>query len=194
MDDIITCPICLDPIVTKTRQNTHFKYRCGHLVHTRCAAQYLESRAPVATKFQCPMCRGAQSTWFPARLCRTRAVQCTKEEDAKAWEEKTVAAFMECAYINALRPSRIGFSQNLKMIQIPAKFDEAKCTKSLVNALVGMLGKKSFGSKERFDLIVRFMVATVANYIKVRELTGRVPHFFRHVGTVNKILFGKLAM
>lgn len=187
MDD--NCAFCCQPIVTKTRQDTDFVYRCGHKVHTRCVAAYLESSAPVNNKFRCPICRGPQSTWFPTRVCRTRAVQSTNATEADEWEKKTVVSFFECAYVNSFRPSRVGFDRhNLRMVKIPEMFDVDMCTRNIKMVLLGMLGKASFENKEEFNAAVEFSTAAVTMYIEARELR-RLPRNGTYFEEMRKLLF-----
>jgi hypothetical protein len=194
-DDDSRCPFCLEPIVTKTRQSTDFTYRCGHKVHTRCATEYLESNALVNTKFQCPLCRAMQSTWFPTRLMHTRAVQCTNWDEGTSWETKTVAAFLECTYVGSFCPSRVGFGPNLEMAKIPDTFDASKCKKQMSLALFGILGGKDMtGGKERFNTTVQFCFDAVTVYIKHREADGVIPVPFKYSYSIQEILFGRYIM
>mgnify|MGYP006172408619 CR=1 FL=1 len=185
------CAFCLQPIVTKTRSVTHFVYRCGHVVHTRCVTAYVyESDADVTLKFRCIMCRQNQSTWFPTRVMREMAIQSTCPAEVAECEHRAVTAFFESACVNSFMPGRVGYGNDLKMVKIPERFDETLCTKNIKIAIAGMLGKKSFVSRAHFEFITGVVILAVTHYIEERE----VYNFHQAINvddfnTVRRILF-----
>jgi len=184
------CAFCLEPIVTKTRSNTHFTYRCDHIFHTRCVAAYVyKSDADVSAKFRCILCRKNQSTWFPTRLMREMATQSTCPAEVEKWERGAVDAFFECAYVNSFMPGRVGFGHDLQMVKIPERFDTTLCTKNITIAIVGMLGKKSFRDKAHFEFVLGVVVRAVTHYINEREQYNRKPMNVDYFDIVRRILF-----
>lgn len=183
------CAFCLQPIVTKTRSTTHFTYRCGHVFHTRCVAAFVYgSDADVTLKFRCIMCRMMQSTWFPTRLKREMAIQCTHQEEAMKLKNDAVNAFFECAYVNSFMPGRVGFGTNLEMVKIPEGFDVALCAKNISIAILGMVGKKSFDDKAHFEFATGAVIRAVTNYIDEREQYTRNDRTPIHFDDFNAVL------
>jgi len=121
-------------------------------------------------------------------VCRTRAIQSTNATEADEWEEKTVALFFECAYVNSFKPSRLGFGQNLRMVKIPAVFDADMCTRNLKTVFLYMLGKASFDNKEQFDTVIEFSTEAVKKYIGERELM-RYPRNVTYFEGMRQLLF-----
>jgi len=187
------CAFCLDPIVTKTRSNTDFTYRCGHVFHTRCAAAYVcQSDADVTAKFRCILCRKNQSTWFPTRLMHEMAIQCTRPAEATKLKNCAVNAFFECAYVNSFMPGRVGFGPNLRMVKIPEAFDMELCAKNIAIAMIGMLGKTSFDDEAHFEFATGAVISAVVNYIGEREQytrNDRIPINVDDFSTVRRIMY-----